>query len=99
MSNAPSYWRKNKKWSNLIGKTGTVVAATYIHVAETSRQKLTPYSYVVVDFGDHKQEMMGQGHTKLTAGDSVTCVLRKTSIPRKDAVIEYGIKAKKNTIK
>ncbi len=91
----PYYWRKNKEWKDYIGRVGTVVLGTYIHVADEGRAKMTPYSYVVVDFGDEKRELMGVGHERLEVGDRVKCVLRKLSVSDDSGVIEYGVKVKR----
>lgn len=89
------YWRANKIWHAWLGKQGTVVASTIIHVAGTKQSYLTPYSYVIVDFGEEKKEFMSVSRETLEIGDTVICVLRKTAQTEAHELIEYGIKVTK----
>ena len=88
------YYRENKNWSLWLGKVGTVVASTYIRVSSPEFEPFTPYSFVLVDFGDQKKELMGAGHEQLAVGDKVQCVLRKLATSGQQEIIAYGIKAK-----
>ncbi len=100
-NNPASYWRKNQRWSALIGRKGEVIASTYIHSAGNNQELQTPYSFAIVklDSNEHqsseKIELMGTGHDYLQTGDRVECVLRKNVSPDTTGVIEYIIKAKK----
>ncbi len=91
----PQYWRQSKTWSEWLGKTGRVIASTIVRVAAHQRASQTPYSYVVVDFGDIRKEMMGEGHQVLQPGDQVECVLRKIAESEPHELIHYGLKVKK----
>lgn len=91
----PQYWRHTKTWSDWLGKTGTVVASTIVRVAAHQRSSMTPYSYVIVDFGEVRREMMAEGHQVLQPGDTVECVLRKMAESEPHALIHYGLKVKK----
>lgn len=91
----PLYWRLNKNWSNWLGKQGKVIAATLVRVASPECEPLLPFSYVIVDFGQEKKEMMGADHEIFTIGDQVECVLRKTAQNEPHELIDYGIKVTK----
>ena len=91
----PQYWRQNKDWKNWIGKRGTVVVSTIVRVAAPERASFTPYSYVLVDFGDVRHEFMGVGHEVFSPGDAVVCVLRKSAVLGNEDLIPYGIKVEK----
>jgi uncharacterized OB-fold protein len=89
------YTRKNRNWKTLLGKKGTVVASTRIFVGSTEFSTSTPYSYCIVDFGDHKASLMGAGNDEIFVGDRVTCVFRRMGVPDEKGVISYGIKIQK----
>jgi uncharacterized OB-fold protein len=89
------YARKNKNWQKYLGKKGTVLSSTLIRVTSPELSYLTPYSYVLVDLGNEKKELMGVGNQILKVGDQVECVLRKISTASAESLIEYGIKAQK----
>ncbi len=91
----PYYWRLNKDWSNWIGQRGRVLASTLIRVSSPDCEALLPFSYVVVDFGNDKREMMGADHEVFEIGDEVICVLRKTAVTQDNELIEYGLKVTK----
>lgn len=90
-----AYWRQSKTWQQWLGRTGTVIASTSIHVAPPQLAAFVPYSYVIVDFGSEKMEFMGAGQDELRVGDEVICVLRKLCVPSDEALIPYGIKVVK----
>ncbi len=89
------YWRANKEWSKWIGRKGRVIAATLVHVSSPELASITPYSYVIVDFGKEKHEFMGVDHEVLAIDDEVECVLRKCGTPTAQSLIPYGIKVRK----
>lgn len=89
------YWRQNKDWQTWLGRTGKVIVSTTVRVAAPTQERLTPYSYALVDFGNEKHEFMGVGHEVLQSGDMVKCVLRKRGFGAKHELIEYGIKVQK----
>jgi len=89
------YWRSNKSWKKLLGKKGRVLASTFIRVASPDQEELLPYSYLVVDFGTEKMEMMGVAQQKFKIGDQVMAVLRKTKKEASSEIIVYGLKAQK----
>ena len=90
-----SYWRNQKNWSKWIGKVGTVITSTVVRVSAPDQSTQTPYSYVLVDFGDEKYSFMGAGHEIFVAGDQVKCIFRKTGTPGDQALVPYGIKVTK----
>jgi len=92
---AAQYKRQNQDWAKYLGKTGVVLASTYIRVAAADLSSAAPYSYVLVDLGEDKKELMGAGHELLQIGDKVQCVLRKISVDGTAGLIEYGIKVQK----
>ena len=89
------YWRSNKKWNKLLGKTGKVITNTFIRVAPPEQEGLAPYSYLLVDFGDQKLEMMGVAHQEFKIGDQVKAVLRKIKKENSEEILVYGLKAEK----
>jgi len=91
----PQYYRQNKTWSTWLGKKGKVLASTIVRVAAPEQAAFTPYSYVLVDFGDAKHEFMGTGNDVFSPGDEVECVLRKIAVPNSQELIPYGIKIQK----
>lgn len=93
--NLAAYWRENKTWAKWLGLQGTVIASSYVHVAAPSQEAMAPYSYVLVDFGDHQKEFMGAAHQTFEVGDKVECVLRKTGVTSSESLIQYGIKVQK----
>lgn len=90
-----AYWRQSKDWANWIGKTGTVVASTQIRVTSPELSEFAPYSFVLVDFGDQRRELMAASGESISAGDDVVCVLRKMATPDATGIIHYGIKVSK----
>lgn len=81
------YWRDNKSWSKIIGKTATVLFATNID---------NLYSYVLLELNYDKGqriECMSEVNVFLQAGDKVVLHLRKLSESSENALINYGIKA------
>ena len=86
------YWRQNKKWNHLLGKKGTVIASTNNRVSSPKLSSMTPYPFALVDFGDEKRELMGVPQEKISPGDTVKCVFRKSEVPDKSEVIGYTIK-------
>lgn len=87
-----TYWRQNKKWSDLLGKKGKVIASTNIRVSSPKLSQFTPYPFAIIDFGEFKKELMGIPGEVLKIGDKVSCVLRKSEVPDKSEVIGYTIK-------
>lgn len=94
---SPQYWRGRKEWSAWLGRKGTVVASTLIHVGSPAFSDSTPYPYVIVDFGDEQRSFMGVGHEELVPGETVECVWRKLGAVGANEVIEYGIKVQRYT--
>lgn len=86
------YWRASQEWSKYLGKTGTVLASTVIRVASPELASSTPYSYVLVDLGTEKKELMGVGNDVFEPGATVRCVLRKLAKPSSTGIIRYGLK-------
>ena len=78
------YWRENKKWKLLLGKTGRVIFSTW-----------STYSYALVEVDGKKYEMVGVGREKLAKGDKVICVLRRQSKQSSNGLVDYRIKVKK----
>ena len=91
----PQYWRQNKDWKNWLGKRGKVIASTIVRVSAPEQSAFTPYSYVLVDFGNERHEFMGEGHAVFEINDEVQCVLRKISVLADHELIPYGIKVQK----
>lgn len=89
------YWRQNKEWKKWLGRSGKVVASTIVRVAAPERTSFTPYSYVLVDFGQERHEFMGVGHQVFEIGQEVECVLRKIAVLSQEELIPYGIKVQK----
>jgi uncharacterized OB-fold protein len=90
-----NYWRSSQKWQQLLGKKGKVVASTIIRVSSAALANQVPYAYLVVDFGDHKAELMGTDDLHFQPGEEVECVLRKIAASNEDEVVAYGIKVAK----
>ena len=76
----PAYWRQNKNWPNLLGKTGTVILAAA--------------DFVLVDIGGQRYELMAVAGNQLKPRDKVICVFRRLSLPVPSGLIEYGIKVR-----
>lgn len=89
------YWRENKAWQELLGKTGVVVRTTSIKTAPSALQLYAPYSYAIVEIDGKQHECMSVSGELLEAGDHVQCVLRKTTATLPHEIIFYGIKIKK----
>ncbi len=92
------YWRQSKDWSTWLGREGTVIGSTQVRVAAPERSALTPYAYVLIDFGSERRSFMGVGHQPLQVGDRVRCVLRKTAVTDKNDLIAYGIRVEKMSV-
>ena len=89
------YWRSNKSWKKLLGKKGKVLTSTFIRVSSPDQEELLPYSYLLVDFGTEKMEMMGVAHQKFEIGDTVMAVLKKIKKEASSDIVVYGLKAQK----
>ncbi|OGJ37674.1 MAG: hypothetical protein A2383_04145 [Candidatus Pacebacteria bacterium RIFOXYB1_FULL_39_46] len=89
------YWRANKNWSAWIGRQGTVLVSTVVRTSSPQQDSFKPFSYLLVDFGKEKKELLGVGHQEFQPGDKVVCVLRKISDPSSRELVTYGIKVKK----
>lgn len=89
------YWRSNKNWQKLIDKEGEVVTSTFVRVAPPDQEAMAPYSYLLVDFGEEKMEMMGVAHQQFEIGDRVKAVLRKIKKEESSEILVYGLKAEK----
>lgn len=94
---SPQYWRGRKVWSAWLGRKGTVVVSTLIHVGSPAFSENTPYPYVIVDFGDEQHSFIGVGHEEFLPGETVECVWRKFGSGEAHEVIEYGIKVQRYT--
>lgn len=92
---AIKYYRNNKNWSKLVGKTGKVLASSLIHVSSPELSKFSPYSFMIVKIDSTKYELMSVAKEELNPGDLIKCVLRKSEITNQREVIGYTIKAKK----
>ncbi|MCD8484379.1 OB-fold domain-containing protein [Candidatus Woesebacteria bacterium] len=92
---APRYWRDRREWSRWLGRKGTVVASTLIHVAPPELAYGAPYPYVLVDFGSEKRSFLGTGHTSFLVGEIVECVWRRMGTPDATGIIPYGIKVQR----
>lgn len=97
MSNSTpaAYWRQTSDWAPWLGQTGTVIAQTLVHVSSPELAALTPYAYVIVEFGQQRIECVGADHQPLAVGDRVQCVLRRAAIPSPSGLIPYRIKVVK----
>jgi len=89
------YCRQNKSWSDYLGKVGKVIVSTSLKASPPEQKMFIPYSFVLVDFGEEKKELMGVCGESYVTGDSVKCVFRKLSISDEKGLINYGIKVKK----
>lgn len=89
------YWRNSKCWKAWIGKTGTIIVSTRLHVASPKQVPFLPYSFALVDFDGKKAEFMGADHQEFQPGDLVTCVLRKIEVSDASDIIVYGVKIQK----
>lgn len=96
-STSPQYWRARKHWSTWVGRKGTVIASTLIHVGNPALAESTPYPYVLIDFGDEQCSFVGVGHEEFLPGETVECVWRKMGKVDPHEVIEYGIKVQRYT--
>ncbi len=90
------YWRKNKSWAALLGRTGKVVVATVIRVPATETAYFGSYPFVVVKVGTKQFECMGVPGEELQAGDQVRFVLRKLKKAVGIEPIPYGLKVVKH---
>lgn len=75
-----AYWRQNKNWKSLLGKTGTVILATP--------------NFALVDIGGQRYELMIVAGDQPKPKDKVICVFRRMSPPTASGLIEYGIKVR-----
>lgn len=93
----PKYVRQSKTWKSLIGKHGTVLAATQISAQGLELTSQSSYPLVLVEFVDKTRQVLPGIHGEiLVAGDRVTCVLRKMRSSTNENIIEYGIKVVKS---
>lgn len=91
----PGYWRDRREWSTWLGRKGTVVGSTCIQVSSPELAYLTPYPYVLVDFGSERRAFMGTGHTSFLVGEIVECVWRRMGSVDAAGIIPYGIKVQR----
>lgn len=97
----PQYYRNNKNWRHLLGKTGVVKFATTLEVASPELEDFLPYCFLVVELENKESgnqtnnliEVMGEAKTLFKQGDKVVLELRKLSVPDNYSVIPYGVKA------
>jgi len=90
-----TYWRKNKKWTEWLGKKGKIIASTLIYVSSDKQKNFTPYSLALVDFKTKKHIFMGASRECFQKGELVKCVFRKLSDSKASGLINYGIKIEK----
>ncbi|MBD3250822.1 MAG: hypothetical protein GF381_04635 [Candidatus Pacebacteria bacterium] len=90
------YWRMNKKWPELLGKEGRVVAATTIRVAPPNHQAAAPYDYLLIELGEGSRiELMAVSGQELKTNDKVRLVLRRTRTNERAGLVNYQLKAEK----
>lgn len=89
------YWRKNKEWVRLLGKTGAIIAATTIRVTSPQYKYLVPYDLALIKVGSQKLELMACHGQKLVKGDKARIVLRKAAAGDSSDLIDYQLKLNK----
>ncbi len=90
------YWRDTKNWSKLLGKTGTVLAATLVQFGLPELEASSPYWLVLIKYDDpstdpSRQIFVGVDGFAFKENERVVCVLKRFSSPG-DGLIHYGIK-------
>ncbi len=93
--NPAKYWRRNKDWSQWLGRRGEVEVSTRIKVASEEFFPNQPYSFVLVKFEQGKKEFVGVGHDQFEPGDRVEVVLRRQLRQDAGGLIDYRLKVKK----
>jgi len=96
ITNTPvKIWRRKKNTASLIGKKGTIVSFTTIHVASTGFSTYAPYSVAIVAL-QNGTKLIGQmtdcEADDLVIGKRVVSVLRRSRTEGKKDVISYVIK-------
>lgn len=90
-------WRNQKKIQSLLGKTGTIISWTRIHVPPAGFSDHAPYVVVIVQWetgGAYMAQLVDCTDAHIRVGQRVTAILRRTRDPGEEDVIPYGIKFK-----
>jgi len=91
----PKVWRKSKNFKELIGRTGTVLNFTKIHVLPASNINKKPYYVSLVELENGKKmtvQIADSEHVNLKTGAKVRLILRKNAVSD-NGLIQYSIKA------
>lgn len=95
--NPANIWRKSKKLSIQLGKTGKILTFTTIHSAPVGFEHQIPYHVAIVNFEDGSScalEIVDCAQKDLRIGLKVQTVIRRVGSSEPEELIEYGIKVK-----
>lgn len=90
-------WRNQKKIQSLLGKTGTVISWTRIHVPPAGFSDHAPYIVAIAKWdagGAYTAQLVDCAEAHIRVGQRVIAVLRRTRDPGNEGVIPYGVKFK-----
>ncbi len=90
-------WRSQKKTQKILGLNGEIISFTKIFVPPAGFESQAPYIVVAVRLESGKNytaQLVDWDPEKLSIGQKVIAILRKTRDPGLEGVIPYGIKFK-----
>lgn len=96
MSSPVSNWRLTKGIHTKVGKIGTIVSWTKIHVAPSGFEADVPYYAGIVKFknGERATFQFVDFENEPVIGQNVVTVIRRIGKAKPQDVIQYGIKVK-----
>lgn len=95
--NPANIWRKSKKLSAQLDKTGKVLTFTTIHSAPAGFEHQIPYHVGIISFENglnRALEIVDCEQKALKIGLKVQTVIRRIGQSEPEELIEYGIKVK-----
>lgn len=90
-------WRRQKNTAGALGREGTVITWTRIHVPGEDFKNFAPFVVVLVEFKDKGRafgQLVDNSEKDLKIGAKVKSVLRKVREVENQDVIPYGVKFK-----
>jgi len=96
MSNPIQVWRKAKTSYQNLDKVGRIISLTKISSPIEGFENQRPYWVAVIKLrnGLKITSQLVEGINQPKVGDQVIGVLRRTRVPDKESIIEYGVKWK-----
>lgn len=90
-------WRRQKEIRKLLGKKGTIITWTKIHMAGVEFKKFAPYPVVIAHLQSGEKvtaPLVDYGKKELRIGQKVVVVLRKVREGSEEDILAYGLKLK-----